>query len=90
VTASLRLGGCILTNVLAPIQDAMKGNLDTWSGMIRVDWGSLRNLAKWGWSTCNEGGTVPKSGDLALGTDCDTIVYLMYQSLVTLILNSDL
>ena len=49
----------------------MKGNLDAWSGMVGVDWGGLRSLAEWGWSTCNNGGTVLKSGDLALGMDHD-------------------
>jgi len=39
--------------------------------MIGVDWGGLQSLAEWGWSKCNEGGIVLKSGDLALGTDCD-------------------
>ena len=57
--------------VMAPIQDAMKGNLDAWSGMVRVDWGGLRNLAEWGWSKCDEGGTVLKSGEIALAMDCD-------------------
>jgi len=64
--------GCIPMNVLAPIKDAMKGNLDAWSGMVRVELGGLRNLTEWVWNTCDEGGTVLKSGDLALGMDCDT------------------
>ena len=40
--------GCVPMNVLAPIQYATKGNLDAWLGMVRVDQGGLRNLAKWG------------------------------------------
>ena len=59
--------------VLAPIHDVMKGNLDAWLGMVGVDWGGLRNLAEWGWSTCDKGGTVLKSEDLALGMDCDSM-----------------
>src|SRR5882724_2311718 len=51
-----------------PIHNAMK---ETWLGMVRVDQGGLRNLAEWVWSACNKGGTVPKSEDLALGTDHD-------------------
>src|SRR5882724_11175976 len=30
--------------------------------MVGVDWDALRNLEEWGWSECNEGGTVLKSG----------------------------
>jgi len=32
--------------VLATIQDAMKGNPDAWSGIIRVDNGGLQGLAE--------------------------------------------
>jgi len=71
VIASLRPRGCILTRVLAQIHDVTKESLGIWSGMVGHDWGGLRNLAEWGWSICNKGGTVPKSGDLALGMDHD-------------------
>jgi len=50
----------------------MKESLGILSGMVGHDQGGLRNLAEWGWSICNKGRTVPKSGDLALGTDFDT------------------
>ena len=33
--------------VLAPIHDVMKETIDVWSGMVGVDQGCLRNLAKW-------------------------------------------
>jgi len=36
-------------NVLAPIQDVMKGNLDAWLGIVGADQGCLRNLVEWGW-----------------------------------------
>jgi len=36
-----------------PIHNVTK---ETWSGMVRVDWGGLRNLAEWGWSTCDKEG----------------------------------
>ena len=66
------LRGCILPRVLVPIHDAMKESLGIWSGMVGHDRGGLRNLAEWGWSICIEGGTVLKSGDLALGTEYDS------------------
>ena len=56
-------------NVLTPIQGATMGNLYAWSGIVGVDWDGLRNLAKWGWSVCDKGGTVPNSGELDLGMD---------------------
>ena len=59
-------------NVLAPIQDATKGNLDAWLDMVGADQGCLRNLVEWGWSGCDTGGIALKSGDLALGMDCDS------------------
>ena len=74
-----RLCGYVPMIFLAPIQDAMKGNLDTWLGIVRADWGCLRNLVEWGWSECNAGGIALKSGDLALGTDHDTLcIHIMW------------
>ena len=68
---SLRQLECILTKVLAIIQDAMKGAHGACLGVIRADWCSLWDTDRYDWHKPGWDKGKMIRCNLALGTDYD-------------------